>query len=957
MPDEYQSEAELEKQFMRKLNALGYKSVHIRDEQGILNHFRDLLNTRNKENLKDNDLSDTEFERVLNALVGSKTLYEIAQQLRGSDVQPYGKIVINRDDNSELYLDFFDGKDFENNIYEVTHQVTVNAAYTNRYDVTVLVNGLPIVQVELKRRDVDFTQAFNQVIRYRDESFRQLYRFVQLFVISNGSDTRYFANGDGKLNSNFIFYWTDVNNHWLNDIDAFSASFFDVKRLHSLIAKYTIFDGDHQRMMIMRPYQVYATEAIVKQAKGHPDENGYVWHTTGSGKTITSFKASRILAQETDAKKVIFLIDRSDLDIQTSKNFNSYLPKTVSNEPALDQTTNTRKLVEQLRSSDTSLIITTIQKMNNAIANDRYKDILTPLQDQRIIFIEDEAHRSQFGEMRKNVNRWFHNSQHFGFTGTPIFAENVGPDGRTTETLYNKELHKYLIKDAIRDHNVLGFSIQYINTIKEKEELLDGNDEVSAIDTTEVLESDDRLRKIVKHIINNHNAVTHKKHYNAILTVQSTELALKYYRLFKELDPINAVKVTTIFTWAANEDTNEENQGKEDLTSRHGLDSVIKDYNQQYNTSFSTDNFKDYFSDVSKRMKEHSDATPNDNIDILIVVNMFLTGFDSPRLSTLYVDKKLQWHGLIQAFSRTNRVEGDAKPFGNIVAYRDIKQNTDDAVQLFSAGSSEAFFVPSYEELLHDYKEAVSNLHEVVKKPEDVDKLFDLGDDALKEFVIAFRPILQIHNKIRVYDDFTWKDLAGEFSDGELQSLRGKYSTVYHSLYDNNDHPEKASVLDDIDFELDLLAVDKIDVRYIVNLVKSINVENEDNMNADRQKIKHLLDNADSPELRTKAELLSKFLDEVVPTLNANDNVSKALSGYLEDQRNGSIKQFSEDTKVPASVINEQVGTYEFYGKPDDRVLNEVFNDAGYGFKEKLTLKKRVVSFIEDTVKKYNIFS
>ncbi|GEP20281.1 type I restriction endonuclease subunit R [Pediococcus argentinicus] len=957
MPDEYQSEAELEKQFMRKLNALGYKSVHIRDEQGILNHFRDLLNTRNKENLKDNDLSDTEFERVLNALVGSKTLYEIAQQLRGSDVQPYGKIVINRDDNSELYLDFFDGKDFENNIYEVTHQVTVNAAYTNRYDVTVLVNGLPIVQVELKRRDVDFTQAFNQVIRYRDESFRQLYRFVQLFVISNGSDTRYFANGDGKLNSNFIFYWTDVNNHWLNDIDAFSASFFDVKRLHSLIAKYTIFDGDHQRMMIMRPYQVYATEAIVKQAKEHPDENGYVWHTTGSGKTITSFKASRILAQETDAKKVIFLIDRSDLDIQTSKNFNSYLPKTVSNEPALDQTTNTRKLVEQLRSSDTSLIITTIQKMNNAIANDRYKDILTPLQDQRIIFIEDEAHRSQFGEMRKNVNRWFHNSQHFGFTGTPIFAENVGPDGRTTETLYNKELHKYLIKDAIRDHNVLGFSIQYINTINRKEELLDGNDEVSAIDTKEVLESDDRLRKIVKHIINNHNSVTHKKHYNAILTVQSTELALKYYRLFKELDPINAVKVTTIFTWAANEDTNEENQGKEDLTSRHGLDSVIKDYNQQYNTSFSTDNFKDYFSDVSKRMKEHSDATPNDNIDILIVVNMFLTGFDSPRLSTLYVDKKLQWHGLIQAFSRTNRVEGHAKPFGNIVAYRDIKRNTDDAVQLFSAGSSEAFFVPSYAELLNDYKEAVSNLHEVVQKPEDVDKLFDLGDDALKEFVIAFRSILQIHNKIRVYDDFTWKDLAGEFTDGELQSLRGKYSTVYHSLYDNNDHPEKASVLDDIDFELDLLAVDKIDVRYIVNLVKSINVENEDNMNADRQKIKRLLDNADSPELRTKAELLSKFLDEVVPTLKANDNVSKALSGYLEDQRNGSIKQFSEDTKVPASVINEQVGTYEFYGKPDDRVLNEVFNEAGYGFKEKLTLKKRVVSFIEDTVKKYNIFS
>jgi type I restriction enzyme R subunit len=957
MSGEFQSEAELENQFMRRLNALGYKTITINDEEHFIEHFRTILNDRNRERLKGSKLTDAEFNRALNAIIGSKSIYDIAQILRGSDVQPYGKIVIERDDNTEVYLEFFDGNNFENNIYEVTHQVTVNGKHENRYDVTVLINGMPIVQAELKKRGVDFTEAFNQIVRYRDESYRQLFRLVQIFVISNGGDTRYFANGDGALNSNFMFYWTDEKNNWLNDLDAFTSSFFKRERLHSMIAKYTIFDDDHQRMIIMRPYQVFATEAIVNQAKNHPEKNGYIWHTTGSGKTITSFKTSQILARETDAEKIIFMIDRSDLDIQTAKNFNSYLPNTAGNEPALDQTDSTFKLVEQLKSSDSPLIITTIQKLNHAISNDRYKDILTKYHDKKVIFIEDEAHRSQFGEMRKNVNHWFNNAQHFGFTGTPIFADNVGPDGRTTETLYDEQLHQYLIKDAIRDKNVLGFSIQYINTIKGKETIEDADEKVAGIDTKEVMEADDRLRKVVEHIRFNHDALTNKHQYNAILTVPSTEVALKYYKIFKEVDPKQQLKVTTIFTWAANEDTNEKHQNEAELTSRHGLDKVIDDYNATYNTSFSTENFKDYFADVSKRMKEHNGSTPEDNIDVLIVVNMFLTGFDSPKLSTLYVDKRLQYHGLIQAFSRTNRVEKESKPFGNIVAYRNIKSNTDDAVRLFSAGSQEAFFVPEYEELKEQFDIAINELHQITPTAQDVDQLYNLGDDELKKFVLAFRSVLQVHNKIRVYDDFDWDKMKDLFTKQEMEDFRGKYFEVYHHLHDDQDRLDKESVLNDIDFELDLLAVDKIDVQYIVNLITTISLDSEANMNADRNKIKRLLENADNPQLKLKSELLAEFLDEVVPHLEATDNVNDELNRYLERKREASIDDFSDEIKVSKNVINEQFSNYEFYGNPDNRKLTQSLNEAGYGFKEKITLKKRVVNFIKETAEKYKVMN
>lgn len=952
MGEGYESEAQLEKHFMQRLNGIGYQTVNINDEAGLVQHFRNILNKRNEANLKGTNLTDAEFRRVLHELVGTKTIFQMAQLLRGSDIQPYGKISIQRDDNSQLYLNFFDGHNWENNTYEVAHQITIEGKHENRYDVTILINGLPLSQIELKKRGGDFSEAFHQIIRYRDESFRQLFRFVQIFVVSDGEETRYFANGDGDLNSNFMFYWTDKENHWLNDIDAFSSSFFVPKRFHSMIARYTIFDNDNDAIMIMRPYQVYAAEAIINQALHKPDKNGYIWHTTGSGKTITAFKAAQLLTREPDIAKVIFLIDRSDLDTQTAKNFNSYLPQTVGGN-ALDRTEDTQSLVKQLRSQDNSLIVSTIQKMNVAVhQSNRYKKLLDQYHDKKVIFIEDECHRSQFGEMRKNINNFFRNAQHFGFTGTPIFAENVGPDGRTTETLYDEELHHYLIKDAIRDNNVLGFNVQYIGTIKGKK--ITDDEQVSGIDTQEAFENEKRMRLIATHILLNHDQVTKDRQYNAIFTVPSTKMAMKYYKIFKDLNKNNDLNITTIFTWQANEDDAEKKQKDEFKTSRHGLDSVVKDYNKQYGTNYNTDKFSQYFNDVSKRMKNHNAKTPQDNIDILIVVNMFLTGFDSKKLSTLYIDKPLRWQGLIQAFSRTNRIEKKTKPFGNIICYRNLKKETDDAVTLFSAGSKEYFYVPTYDELATDFTKNIHKLKSIAPEPRDVDPLYDQGEQEVSQFVLAYRDILRTFNKIRVYDDFKWDNFETILSEQQMQSFKSKYYAAYDWLKRGKEvNPNKVSILNDIDFDIELLETDQINVEYIVNLIKSIDLQDADARKSDTKKIKRILVNPDSEKLKSKADLLMDFLDQVVPKLNSNANVGNELNEYLAKRKANEILEFSKENKIPQEIIDKQLSDYDFYGKTNSEEVLDALNKAGYDFKQKITIKNRIKKFVVKTMKRF----
>lgn len=626
---------------------------------------------------------------------------------------------------------------------------------------------------------------------------------------------------------------------------------------------------------------------------------------------------------------------------------------TIPGETALDLTTNTSSLVKQLQSHDNALIVTTIQKMNNAVNNPKYKGLLTSYHDKRVIFIEDEAHRSQFGEMRKNVNKWFANSQHFGFTGTPIFSQNIGSDKRTTETLYDEELHRYLIKDAIRDHNVLGFNVEQMGTLEGKDNISD--EEVAGIDTKEVLENEERLDRIVTHIMLNHDNKTKKRTYNAIFAVPNTELALRYYTLFQQKikSSHSDLKVTTVFTWAANEDSNQDNQGKKFDTSRHGLDTVISDYNATYHTNFSTEDFKGYFNDISQRMKDHNAQTRDENIDILIVVGMFLTGFDSPRLSVLYTDKKLQWHSLIQAYSRTNRIEKDTKPFGSIVNYRNLKQATDDAITLFSAGDDSSFYVKKYDELLNEMNQQVSNLHEIVTTPQQVDDLYNQGEDALREFVIIFRDVMRTYNQIRVYDEFEWADIV-DFTDQDLESFQGKYQEVYHQLHSG---PEKikTSILEDIDFQIDLLSTDRIDVQYIVNLVKSINLDDKNSRQADINKIKRLLNKASTDDLKSKADLIAEFLDEMVPTLQSGDNVGDSLNAYLSKRRDEAVSEFADDVQLPVNIIEKQIADTQFYGQADQNEVTKNLNDAGYGFKAKINIKKRIKGFIQDTIQRFTL--
>ncbi len=595
----YQSEAELEKQLIAQLCDLGYEKVSIADEEQLVANFRKQLSLHNESKLGGVPLTDKEFERVMRHVEG-KSVFQSAKILRD-------KFVLEREDGSEIYLEFFDCLHWCKNRFQVTNQTTVVGKYTNRYDVTLLINGLPVVQIELKRRGLDMKEAFNQIDRYRKHSYQGLYRYIQIFVISNGVDTKYFANTDKELMYSQTFFWTNVNNERISQLGDFAFTFLEKCQISKIIARYMVINETDQLLMVMRPYQIYAVEALVTRAL-ETNNNGFIWHTTGSGKTLTSFKASQILANEPGIKKVFFLVDRKDLDSQTIKEFNKFEPDSV------DTTDKTDKLVQQIKDINRPLIVTTIQKMANAVKSPRYEKIMDQYRNEKVIFIIDECHRSQFGDMHKAINKHFHQAQYFGFTGTPRFEENKSQDGRVTADLFEKCLHHYLIKDAINDQNVLGFSVEYINTIRGNYDEMDDT-KVHAINTDEVFMNETRIEEIARHIIANHDAKTRNREYTAIFTVQSIPMLIKYYDAFKAMD--HRLKIAGIFTFGANEDS----EGR-DEHSRDSLERMIADYNQLFHTNYSTDTFSNYFSDVSKRVK-------NAQIDILLVVNMFLTGFDA----------------------------------------------------------------------------------------------------------------------------------------------------------------------------------------------------------------------------------------------------------------------------------------------------------------------------------------
>ena len=607
----YQSEAELEKQLIQQLSDLGYEKVTIANEDELVQNFRKQLSLHNELKLGGTPFTDKEFERIMRHIEG-KSVFQSAKLLRD-------KFVLEREDGSEIYIEFFDSQNWCKNRFQVTAQTTVIGKYTNRYDVTLLINGLPLVQIELKRRGLDMKEAFNQIDRYRKHSYQGLYRYIQVFVISNGVDTKYFANTDKELMYSHTFFWTDFKNQRVSNLSDFTFTFLEKCQISKVIARYMVINETDQALMVMRPYQIFAVETLVTRAL-ETNNNGYIWHTTGSGKTLTSFKVSQILANEPGVKKVFFLVDRKDLDSQTIKEFNKFEPDSV------DTTDKTSKLVEQIKDINRPLIVTTIQKMANAIKSPKYAAIMDQYRDDKVIFIIDECHRSQFGDMHKSINKHFLNAQYFGFTGTPRFKENKSQDGRVTADLFEKCLHTYLIKDAISDNNVLGFSIEYISTIRGDYDEYD-EERVKVINIDEIYMNDTRIGDIANHITTHHASKTRNQEYTAIFTVQSIPMLIKYYDEFKKLN--HNLKIAGIFTFGANEDG--ENK---DEHSRDSLERMIGDYNQLFNTNYSTDTFPNYFSDVSKRVK-------NAQIDILLVVNMFLTGFDAKTLNTLYVDKNL----------------------------------------------------------------------------------------------------------------------------------------------------------------------------------------------------------------------------------------------------------------------------------------------------------------------------
>lgn len=913
----YESEAKLEEKLIDQLVKQGYKKVQIDTVEDLERNFREQINEHNKFRLEEKPLSDKEFERLMIKISG-KGVFQSAKELRQlQDIQ--------RDDGTIAYIELFNTREWCQNIFQVTHQTTVEGKYTNRYDVTLLINGLPLIQIELKRRGMDMKEAFNQIKRYKRHSYSGLYKFIQIFIISNGVDTKYFANGDQELNYGFTFYWTDVNNERINNLEHFCLTFLDRCQIGKVIARYMILNQTEKMLLVMRPYQIYAVENIVSRALD-TNNNGYVWHTTGSGKTITSFKTSQILAKEPSINQVFFLVDRKDLDKQTLDEFNKFKPGCV------DLTNNTDKLIEQMKDSTKDLIVTTIQKMANACSNAKYAPILEKYKDLKTVFIIDECHRSQFGDMHRQISKTFTNAQYFGFTGTPRFKENPSQDGRSTADIFEKCLHTYLIKDAIKDGNVLGFSVDYMKFVDYNSNQTEEDVMVEGIDTEEVFMADDRVRLIAQDIIDHHNTKTRDKKYNAIFTVSSIPLLVKYYNMFKSLN--HDLKISAIFTSGANEDLD-----KNPEHSRESLDKIIDDYNKMYNTNFSSSTFDAYFRDICKKIK-------NTEIDIVIVVNMLLTGFDAKRLNTLYVDKSLKYHDLIQAFSRTNRVESETKPFGNIVCYRTTKERVDEAVKLFSQTDSiDTVIMAPYEDYLNKFKVAVSELLKITPVVDSVDSLE--REEDIKAFIVAFRTVAKLLVSLKTFNEFDLDNGDTDLNAQTFEDYKSKYYDLYRKL--SNDK-EKSSILNDITFSLELIQTDKINVSYILNLIRNIDLTNETQKLQDIENIERKLANSTDDDLRSKTDLIKSFLKSILPTLKEDDSIDEALNNHMNVEREKEIEKFSEDNNINLDNLKEIIDEYEYSGIFPDSLIGKSIDAP---FLKKISIIENIKVFIRNLLKKY----
>lgn len=916
-----QPEAILENNLVKQLAGLGYEYIHIYDEDGILANLKSRLEIFNN-----TTFSEKEFGAILNHLAKGN-VFEKAKTLRD-------RFQLDRDNGDSFYVRFYNNEDRSRNIFQVTNQVTQEGTYKNRYDVTLLINGLPLVQIELKRRGLELKEAFNQINRYQRHSFwtnSGLFQYVQIFVISNGVNTKYYAN-NRRQSFKQTFFWADVDNRNITDLTDFTNGFLNPDHLGKMIAQYIVFNETHKILMVLRPYQYYATEAIIERVRTSR-KNGYIWHTTGSGKTLTSFKTSQIVMNLPEVHKVVFVVDRKDLDYQTMKEFNSFKKDSV------DVTDNTRSLVRQFR-DDTGLIVTTIQKLNNAISKKRYESGMEHLKDKRMVFIFDECHRSQFGETHKRITAFFQNIQLFGFTGTPIFAENAHKNDmgkRTTKDLFGDCLHKYVITDAIRDQNVLRFSIEYIGKYKQKGNTFIDID-VEAIDTKEVIDSPERLEKITDYIIRYHNQKTHNREYTAMFAVSSIENLIKYYELFskKKKAGDHDLRIATIFSYVANEDDADAIgllPGDLDLAaethlaykashSREKLDEFIADYNAMYNTVFSTRDsrqYENYYKDISKRIKDREKVGFNDKhrVDILMVVNMFLTGFDARKVNTMYVDKNLRYHGLIQAFSRTNRVINEQKSHGNILCFRNLKYFTDEAIALFSnKEAKEIILLPPYEAIVRKFSEAFADLLKITPTVKSVDDL--PGEEEEMVFVQAFRALMRLRNVLTSFSDFSWEDLP--MSEQSFEDYKSKYLDLFEKV--KSDHQkEKDSILEDVDFELELIHRDEVNVAYILKLLARLKQAEENEIQQQKKAIIDLL--AGEVNLRSKRELIEKFIDENLPQIDDVDAIPDEFEKFWNEQKMLALGKICEDEHLDQKQFQSLMDAYIY--SDQEPIRDEVF--------------------------------
>ena len=920
--ESYQSEQTLENEFIRMLTEQGYDYLEIHDSESLIKNLRTQL-----EIVNDYKFTDSEWDRFFNDSIANSNdgIVEKTRKIQEDNIQ-----VLKRDDGTSKNITLIDKKCIHNNRLQVINQYVENSGnYDNRYDVTILVNGLPLVHIELKRRGVALKEAFNQINRYQRDSFwagSGLYEYIQIFVISNGTSTKYYSNttreshikeqtstrNKSKKTSNsfeFTSYWADSNNKVISDLVDFTRTFFAKHTILNILTKYCVFTSE-ELLLVMRPYQIVATERILNRIQvatnykkmGTIEAGGYIWHTTGSGKTLTSFKTAQLASKLEYIDKVLFVVDRKDLDYQTMKEYDRF------QKGAANGNRSTKVLQKQLEDTTSKIIVTTIQKLSEFVKRNKNH----PVYQKHLVLIFDECHRSQFGDMHKMIVQNFKNYHLFGFTGTPIFAKNAGrttnPDFCTTEQAFGEKLHTYTIVDAINDGNVLPFRIDYINTIKVKEGMTDK--EVEAINTEEALSSPERVSNVVSYIIEHFDQKTKRNSFydlkgqrvngfNSMFAVASIPMAKKYYLEFKKQleEKQKNLTIATIYSYAQNEeDTSDgilDDEGFEtdllDKSSREFLDFAIDEYNKRFKTNFSSEGngFQDYYKDLSDKVKHRE-------IDLLIVVNMFLTGFDATTLNTLWVDKNLKQHGLIQAYSRTNRILNSVKTYGNIVCFRNLQEATNDAIALFGDKNATGIvLLKSYEDYYYGYED--DNGKKQIGYEERIAMLLQkyplgvqiVGEKAEKDFIASIGNILRLRNILSSFDKFAGNEIL---SERDFQDYTGMYVDLYQK-YEQKDEGEKESIRDDIVFEMELVKQVEVNIDYILMLVAKYHQSN-----CEDKEILGTIDKAikSSLALRSKKELIDGFISKI----NADTNVMDDWGKFVKEQKEIDLKKIINDENL-----------------------------------------------------------